>query len=480
MMENTGDSRPSALPLRESTAKGRLLIVDDEEHIREILAATLEPLAEKLFLAASAENAMEIVREENLDVIVCDIRMPGMDGLEFLHKIKTEQPALRFLMITAHGSVDTAVKALRYGASDFLTKPFENKEIREVVARLLRERRGAQWPALSLALPADNARTLNIVGESEVFRACVEKARRAAQSESSVLLTGESGTGKEVMARAIHTLGSRAEKPFIAINCGAIPENLVESELFGHEKGAFTGAITHKPGKFLLASGGTIFLDELGELPLSVQVKLLRVLQEKVIEAVGASRPVKVDFRLIAATNRNLKEEVRAGRFREDLFYRLNIIPLELPPLRERRPDIVPLARFFLKAFNERYSADFELSPAHQQALQAYSWPGNVRELANMVERAVVLAGPEGLVFQFEEPLAGGHASLVKEEAPGFKSAPSDTAAPVDIRSAKAAMEREEILKALEINRWNKTQTADFLKMSRRSLLYKIKEYAIA
>lgn len=454
----------------ELPVKGRLLLVDDEEHIREILAATLEPLAEKIFLAASAEEALEIVREENLDAVVCDVRMPGMDGLEFLHRIKTEQPALRFLMITAHGSMDTAVKALRYGASDFLAKPFENREIREVVARLLRERRSVQWPAVPPPALQDAAKVSGVVGDSAGFRACMDKAKRAASSDSSVLLTGESGTGKEVMARTIHTLSERANKAFIAVNCGAIPENLVESELFGHEKGAFTGAIASKPGKFVLAAGGTIFLDELGELPLNVQVKLLRVLQEKTVEPVGASRGIKVDFRLIAATNRNLKEEVKAGRFREDLYYRLNIIPIELPPLRERPEDVIPLARFFLNAFNERYATHFALTAENEAALQRYDWPGNVRELGNTLERAVVLAGSEGLAFQFEG---------IPSRASTKSATGTDTFGRTDLRARKAGVEREEILRALEHNRWNKTQTADFLKMSRRSLLYKIKEYGI-
>jgi two-component system, NtrC family, response regulator AtoC len=458
------------IPAKPSTPKGtsgeakRILIVDDEEHIREILAATLEPLATQIFMAGSAEEALEVTREENLDVVVCDVRMPGMDGLEFLHRVKTEQPTLRFLMITAHGSMDTAVKALRYGANDFITKPFENREIREVVSRLLRERNGGQWPAVPPQSAIETSRLSGIIGESAVFIQCLEKARRAAASDSSVLLTGESGTGKEVLARAIHTLSSRHEQPFIAVNCGAIPENLVESELFGHEKGAFTGAIASKPGKFLLATKGTIFLDEMGELPLNVQVKLLRVLQEKVIEPVGSSRVTKVDFRLIAATNRNLKEEVRAGRFREDLFYRLNIIPIEIPPLRDRLEDVVPLSRYFLSVFNERYATHFHLTPENERALKSYQWPGNVREQ-----------------FQFEGITAASQTTQsIPSDGESKSGSATDTLAKSDLRSRKAALERDEIVKALEKNRWNKTQTAEFLNMSRRSLLYKIKEYGIS
>ncbi len=445
------------------TPRGRFLIVDDEEHIREILKATLEPQALAVYEAGSAEEALDLVREENLDMVICDIQMPGMDGLEFLAKVKAEQPAIKFLMITAHGTMDTAVKALRYGASDFLTKPFENETVRQIARRLLRESASAGAANLPPGRAANLSVLAGIVGKSPSFIACLEKARKAAVADSNVLLCGESGTGKEVLARAIHNLGKRCDKPFIAVNCGAIPENLIESELFGHEKGAFTGAIASKPGKFSLADGGTIFLDEIGEMPLLMQVKLLRVIQERTIEPVGATSSRKVDFRLIAATHRTLKDEIKAGRFREDLYYRLNIIPIDLPPLREREGDILMLARNFLAYYNDRYACRYELTPANEAALLAYAWPGNVRELANALERAVVLASGEGLSFQFED------------------AAPADAAKPVGaIKEKKQAVEREEILKSLEANRWNKTQTAEALGMSRRSLLYKIKEYGIA
>jgi two-component system, NtrC family, response regulator AtoC len=446
------------------TVRGRFLIVDDEEHIREILKATLEPLALSIHDAGSAEEALEMVREENLDVVVCDVQMPGMNGLEFLHKVKGEQPAIKFLMITAHGTMDTAVKALRYGASDFLTKPFENEAVRQIARRLLRERGGSSDP---IAVAPGPARSVleGVLGKSVAFTSCLEKARKAAAADTTVLVCGESGTGKEVMARAIHNLSRRADKPFIAVNCGAIPENLLESELFGHEKGAFTGAIASKPGKFTLADGGTIFLDEIGEMPLLMQVKLLRVIQERVVEPVGSTRTQKVDFRLIAATNRNLKEEIKTGRFREDLYYRLNIIPIDLPPLRDREGDIVIMARSFLAYYNDRYGCKYSLTAENEAELQCHGWPGNVRELANAIERAVVLASGEGLAFSFEGAAAQPGAAV----KPGLA-----------IKEKKQAVEREEIVKALEQNRWNKTQTAESLGISRRSLLYKIKEYGIA
>ncbi|MDB5107047.1 MAG: Transcriptional regulatory protein ZraR [Fibrobacteres bacterium] len=450
------------------SVRGRFLIVDDEEHIREILRATLEPLAISVHDAGSAEEALEMVREENLDMIICDVQMPGMNGLEFLNKVKTEQPAIKFLMITAHGTMDTAVKALRYGASDFLTKPFENEAVRQIARRLLRERSGSSDTIAVTPGPAKSVLE-GVLGKSPAFTACLEKARKAAAADTTVLICGESGTGKEVMARAIHNLSRRADKPFIAVNCGAIPENLLESELFGHEKGAFTGAIASKPGKFTLADGGTIFLDEIGEMPLLMQVKLLRVIQERMVEPVGSTRTQKVDFRLIAATNRNLKEEIKTGRFREDLYYRLNIIPIDLPPLRDREGDILIMARSFLAYYNDRYGCRYELTPANEAELQSHGWPGNVRELANAIERAVVLASGDGLSFAVD----GGTLQSGQKNGTG-------AGAGLAMKEKKQAVERDAILKALDLNRWNKTQTAESLGISRRSLLYKIKEFGIA
>ena len=435
-----------------------VLVVDDEEHIREILSATLQPVTGKVFTAASAAEALEILRDENVDVVVSDIRMPGMGGLEFLRQVKQENPGIPFLMITAHGSLDTAVRALRYGASDFLTKPFENSELRQIVERLINASAArTRVPAYS---PEGGDGFSAAVGESPPFKACVERAGKAAQSDSTVLLLGESGTGKEVMARIIHDLSPRREQPFIPVNCGAFPENLIESELFGHEKGAFTGATASKPGKFVLASGGTVFLDEIGELPLSMQVKLLRVLQERNVDPVGGIGSIRVDFRLVAATNRNLREEVRQGRFREDLYFRLNIISIEMPPLRERGNDISLLARHFLEHFNRRYGTAYGLNREQEKQLRDYSWPGNVRELANAMERAVVLASDSILSLQLDDG----------EGKPQAQNAMKDR---------RQSVEREEIVKALEISRWNKTRAAEHLGISRRGLLYKIKEYGI-
>ncbi len=440
-----------------NSGQGCVLVVDDEEHIREIIAAALASVAGKILTAGSAEEALEILRDENVDAVVSDIRMPGMTGLEFLRQVKQEQPSVLFLMITAHGSLDTVVQALRHGASDFLTKPFENAELRQIIERLLASSKpDSHAPAYAL----ESGESGKAIGESPVFRACLEKMGKAAQSDSTVLLLGESGTGKEVGARLLHDLSPRRDQPFIPVNCGAIPENLIESELFGHEKGAFTGASSSKPGRFVLAEGGTVFLDEIGELPLSMQVMLLRVLQERVVDPVGGRGSVRVNFRLIAATHRNLREDVRQGRFREDLYFRLNIIPVEMPPLRERGNDILLLTRHFLDHFNRRYGTSHRLLPAQERLLLDYAWPGNVRELANVVERAVVLASGPDLSFQLE----------------GAEDAPKSQGG---MKERKQGVEREEIVKALEAHRWNKTHAAESLGISRRGLLYKIKEYGI-
>ncbi len=446
----------------DESIKGRILIIDDEEHIREILGETLKPLASALFMAASAESAREIVQEENLDIVLCDVQMPGQNGLEFLKEVKREHPSVRFIMITAHGSLDTAVRALRYGASDFLTKPFENPEVRQIVSRLLAEKNSVLEPGL---VPPEEKGRDGIIGQSPIFIACLEQALKAAKNDTTVLVCGESGTGKEVLARAIHRHSQRAEGPFIAVNCGAIPENLMESEFFGHEKGAFTGAVSSKPGKFELANGGTLFLDEIGEMPLSMQVKLLRALQERSIDPVGSVRPRKVDFRLIAATNRNLMQEVRNGAFREDLYYRLNIIPCELPPLRSRGNDIQLLADYFLAYFNERYGCAYVFSDSDRAQLARHRWPGNIRELGNLIERAVVLGSEGKLHFSFDVAADAETTAATQEGG---------------IRESRQSAEKDVILKALDKNRWNKTQTAESLGISRRSLLYKIKEYGLA
>lgn len=456
---------------------GTVLIVDDEEHIRDILEAALAPVAKRVLTAENAEVGLEKSREENIDVVVCDIQMPGMSGLEFLRKVTEEQPEVRFLMITAFASIETVVKALRYGASDFITKPFENSQVRQVVQNLL------QSPVKSKAaiISPDGLETsqYGIIGNSEAIHKSIKMATKAAQSDSVVILLGESGTGKDVFARAIHQMSKRKDAPYIPINCGALPENLAESELFGHERGSFTGALEKRPGKFTLAHTGTLFLDEIGDLPLDIQVKLLRVLQDKIVEPIGSSRPQKVDIRLIAATNKNLEEAIKKGNFREDLYYRLNIIPIVLPPLRERAEDILLLADFFLKRFCTRYEVKYQLSRAQKESLLAYTWPGNVRELENVIERSVVLSENGTLDLQLPEQRSST-VHLQTEVIVGVAAKTTEDVISSDPFSMqRKTHEKTLIVEALEKQRWNKTRTAEDLGISRRSLLYKIKEFGI-
>jgi DNA-binding NtrC family response regulator len=352
------------------------------------------------------------------------------------------------------------IRALRLGAADFVTKPFENNELRAIVLRQLNTP-----PSGYLVGTASGKSSVGLLGDSPAFLKSLESARKAARTPSNVLITGESGTGKEGFARLIHEASARSSGPFIPVNCGALPESLIESELFGHVRGAFTGALADRPGKFVLADGGTLFLDEIGEMPHSMQVRLLRALQEHVVEPVGGGMPVRTDFRLIAATNRDLKEEVRAGRFREDLWFRLHVIPVQLPPLRERGHDIVILARHFLAVFNARYGTSLELTPENSRTLVAHGWPGNVRELANAMERAVVLSEGSSLMIELDTAHGGTQARV--------------GALDHSVRGRRTAAEREVILAALEACRWNKTMAAERLGISRRGLLYKVKDYQI-
>lgn len=479
----------------------KVLIVDDEENIREIIKMTLRKTADELFTAGSAEEGLEILKEHLIDVVISDIKMPGMDGLEFLEKVKEEQPAVQFLMITAHGNMDTVVEALRLGASDFLSKPFENKILREQVTKLLELNANSTE---SIQAPSVSTDLKGMIGESPAFQKSVKRAMKSAPSDSTILITGESGTGKEVFARAIHENSTRQGNTFVAVNCGALPDNLMESELFGYEKGAFTGAISEKPGKFEIAHLGTLFLDEVGEMPLPMQVKLLRALQEKTIDRLGGTAPISVDFRLIAATNRDLQAEIEKGNFREDLYYRLNIIPIELPPLRDRGDDVKDLAVHFLNGFNRRYDETYRFNLKQMNAICEYEWRGNIRELENIVERSVVLGDGDQLELDIpgmdSEALLLAEAELSQEEnwygeVPQFEPkvlespspVPSEVVEPVvevedqpkHKKGHKIKMTPEELKEALDDHNWNKSKTAETLGMSRRGLLYKIKEYEL-
>jgi DNA-binding NtrC family response regulator len=443
-----------------------LLVVDDEPHVCDVIAGALEPLSIRVFKCSSAEDALSLLSNENIDIILSDLRMPGMDGLAFLKRLREEHYKSRFVLFSAYGQMDTVIQALRLGASDFISKPFDNTEVRAIISRILRVPAEVPFHVETKGTRPSEIRLPGMVGASPNFLKCLETARRAAMAGSTVLITGESGTGKEGVARFIHDESERREQAFISVNCGAVPEALMESELFGHVRGAFTGAVSDRPGKFTLADRGTIFLDEIGEMSQNMQVRFLRVLQERVVEPVGGGVGARSDFRVISATNRDLREAVRVGSFREDLWFRLNVIQIALPPLRERGQDVILLASHFLDYFNQRYGAAYTLGPEHSRLLFEYSWPGNVRELANIIERAVVLS-------------EGPHLSLEIDASNSSLDGGAPTISDHTVRGRRRAAEREVILAALEACRWNKTQAAERLGISRRGLLYKVKEYGI-
>jgi DNA-binding NtrC family response regulator len=376
--------------------KPLILVVEDEDLMRAILTQILEGAGYRVATASSAEEALEVFTAEDVSVTLTDIRMGGMDGLELLDQIKSVDGEALVTVMTAYSSVDSAIAALRKGAYDYITKPFVNEDLLQSVKNAIRQRELFRENR-ALRRELDQRYSFSeIIGKSESLQAVFRRVEKVAATNTNILIQGESGTGKELVARAIHHNSPRSSRPFVAINCGAVPENLLESELFGHTKGAFTGAVTSKPGLFRAAEGGTVFLDEIGEISSAMQVRLLRALQEHEVTPVGSSAPVKFDARIISATNRDLEKEVQEGRFREDLFYRLNVIEIHIPPLRERREDIPLLVKHFTtQTAREQSSAE---KPIEQQAMSAlinYTWPGNVRELQNAIERAFTLSDKE-------------------------------------------------------------------------------------
>jgi DNA-binding NtrC family response regulator len=444
----------------------RVLVVDDEVNMRRVLSALIARDGFEVAEARDGAEALSRIREGGIDAVLTDLRMPHMNGLELLERITQEHPEIPVVLLTAHGSVGSAVEALKQGAFDYLTKPFEPDEVRRVIRKAV-QTRALDARETRAEASEDPERLLH--GSNPVLAEIRRVIERVAGTPATVLISGESGTGKEIVARSLHRRSDRAAAPFVKINCAAIPEGLLESELFGHEKGAFTGASSSKPGRFELADGGTLFLDEIGEMPLSAQPKLLRALQEGRFYRVGGTETVSVDVRLIAATNRDLRREVAEARFREDLFYRLHVVPLSLPPLRERRADIPDLARFFVARVNRRLRRDVSgLEPAALERLAAHDWPGNLRELENAIERAILLC--EGSVVRAHEILPGATAdSSAQGEAPLRDR----------IRRATRQIEREAILDALRLTDGNVTQAAQRLGLSRRGLQLKMRELDI-
>ncbi len=376
-----------------------ILIVEDEETLRESLKRVFTKEGFNVETAGSAEEALKLSEENIYDVIISDIILPGMDGIELLSKIKQILPEQIFIVITAYASVNTAIQALRLGAYDYIMKPIIHEEIKQVVRNALKQKRLLKENLLLRQEIEKQYDFTNIIGESASIKNIIEEIKKIADTKSNVLLLGETGTGKELFARVIHHNSSRRDMPFIPINCSAIPENLLESELFGYVKGAFTGAITSKKGLLEEADGGTIFLDEIGDMPLSIQAKFLRVLEDQEIRPVGATKTKKVDIRFITATNKDLNEAVKKGQFREDLLYRINVITITLPPLRNRREDIEPLARYYVRKYaNHLGKKVSDISPEAISLMVSYNWPGNVRELQNVIERAVILADNERIM----------------------------------------------------------------------------------
>ncbi len=446
-------------------ASETILVVDDERSILKALQGILEDEGYQTILAASGEEALSVVEERPVDLVLLDIWLPGRDGVAVLKEMKSTHPELPVIMMSGHGSIETAVSSTKLGAYDYIEKPLSLEKTVLGVRHALDQRRLLRE---NMNLRRTMEGSVEILGGSPSIRALKQQIARAAPSQGRVLITGENGTGKELIARNIHMLSSRSQGPFVEVNCAAIPEELIESELFGHERGAFTGAVGRRQGKFELANGGTIFLDEIGDMTLKTQAKVLRVLEGQPFERIGGSQPIKVDTRVIAATNKNLEERIGQALFREDLYYRLNVIPFAVPPLRERKEDIPVLVSRFLELFTlQTGQKKKEVTAAALDLLKNYAWPGNIRELKNLMERIVIMV-PGEVVDAADLPLGGGAA----ETAQGIDE-------PSTFREARLAFEKNFLARALERNGWNVTQTAQELRLERSHLHKKIKFFAI-
>jgi len=457
-----------------------ILVVDDEANLRKVLGAMLRREGFEVLTAADGKEALALLERNPVEVVLTDLKMPELDGMALLERVHADYPGTPVVMLTAHGTVDTAVTAMKLGAFDYLTKPFDKEEL-EVVMK-----KAAASADLSMREPTESeGERFGIVGDSALLRDVFKTIEKVAPSPSTVLVTGESGTGKELIARALHEHSTRKDKPFIRINCAAIPRDLIEAELFGYEKGAFTGAVSSKPGRFELADEGTLFLDEIGEIPLEMQVKLLRALQESEFERVGGVTTTRVDVRLVAATNRDLAAEVRAGAFREDLYYRLNVVPLALPPLRERREDIPLLVEHFRGKYNARLSKAVERVDGEALRLLAqYAWPGNIRELENVMERAILFA--EGDTITADELPDQLREADTEPTTPASTQdlLPTSALGPVGplkeiVRQHTETVEKDLIRRALEETGGNVTKAARRLEISRKSLQNKMKELGL-
>jgi len=452
-----------------------LLIIDDEENMRHMLAALLKKSGYLPDTASDGNEGLKKIDETLYDFILCDLKMPGMDGMAFLRAAKEKLGGTTVIMMSAYGSIDTALEAMKLGAYDYISKPFKTDEVHLALKKAEeRERLKKEnlWLKEQIRKIKDKNKFGNMIAKSRAMKSVFKLAEKAAQYNTTVLITGESGTGKELVAKGIHFSSERAKLPFVPVNCGGVPETLLESEFFGYKKGAFTGADSNRKGLFEEANKGTIFLDEIGEMPLSLQIKFLRVLQESEVRSVGDSKTKPIDVRVVAATAKNLEDEVRKGRFRRDLFYRLNVFPIKLPPLRKRSEDIPLLARHFIHRFNETLDKNIEgIAPDAMSLLLKHRWPGNVRELENVIERAVVLAEDEILPKDnFPSDIGGyGEGDVLEGFFEGYS-----------LKDAQKVLEKKMITKALLATGGNRTKATQLLGISHPSLLNKIKRYEIA
>lgn len=446
-----------------------ILVADDESSQRVVLVGYLKQKGYEVLEAKSAEEAIETAKKSIIDIILTDYKMPGKSGLDLLREVKKINPEISVVIITAFGTIEDAVKAMKEGAYDYLTKPIDLDELDLLVKRMIERQQLLSENKMLKEQLSDKYKLSGIIAESKKMEDVLSVAARVAESKASVLLRGESGTGKELLAKAIHFASPRKDKPFIAVNCAALNENLLESEMFGHEKGAFTGADKQRIGRFELADGGTLFLDEVGDLPLSTQVKLLRVLQEQKFERVGSSKTISVDVRVIAATNRDLSLLIQEGRFRDDLYYRLNVVTIEIPPLRQRREDVKPLIEFYSRKFSEETKFPFlSFSKEAVDKLLKYDYPGNVRELENIIHRAVVLSR--------------GELVTVDEIAGNLDTQPSEQelqSSVMDLNRQVEQLEKKLVLKALDETKGNQTQAANLLGISERNLRYRLNKWGL-
>jgi two-component system nitrogen regulation response regulator NtrX len=448
-----------------------ILIVDDEDSIRQSLEGILQDEGFETAFATTGEECLKIISSDDPDLVLLDIWMPGIDGLETLKRVKKIRPLQQVIMMSGHGTIETAVKATQLGAYDFIEKPLSLEKVLLSIQNALQVR---QLVAENKALKEKINLDYEMIGESPIIDDLKKQIAVAAPSSGWALITGENGTGKELVARAIHQQSTRADKPFIEVNCAAIPEELIESELFGHEKGAFTGATAARQGKFDLANGGTLFLDEIGDMSLKTQAKILRILQEHKFERVGGNRTIAVNVRVIAATNKDLQEEIKKGNFREDLYFRLNVLPFTVPPLRERKEDIPQLCNHFFKFFCRKEAKENKvMSVEAMQALLGYDWPGNVRELKNLIERLVIMT--QGKEIQVKDL---PHSIYKPNDITDIKM--SHNPMPDSYREAKEQFERRFLLEKLEKNNWNISRTAEDIGLERSNLHRKIKAYNIA